>query len=66
MTNSARTGASAETCVSSTAEAAVSAAAPMSTATRIRRKSDYREQSNRNTSNRCEKFPFHIYPAFLI
>jgi hypothetical protein len=52
--------------VASAAEAAVSAAAAVSTATRIRRKSDYREQSNRNTNDRWEKFPFHIYPAFLI
>jgi hypothetical protein len=65
-TNSARTGGAAETCVSSTAEAAVSAAATVSTATRIRRNSNYGEQSNRNTNDRYEKFPFHIYPAFLI
>jgi hypothetical protein len=49
--------------VSSTAEAA-SAAATVSTATRIRRNSNYGEQSNRNTNDRYEKFPFHTYVPF--
>jgi hypothetical protein len=52
--------------MSSTAEATAPAGASVSTATGIRRKPNYGEQSNRNTNDRCEKFPFHIYPAFLI